>query len=49
MFNATLAQAPPEIRELLAIFSQDELSALIGSVWPGDEPDERGTAQPLGP
>jgi hypothetical protein len=45
LFNATLSQAPPEIRELLATFSQEELSALIGSVWP--EPE--GDAQPQAP
>jgi hypothetical protein len=49
MFNATLSQAPPGIRELLATFSQEELSALIGGVWPDEAPDEHGEAQPQGP
>ena len=47
MFNATLAQAPAEIRELLASFSQDELWALVNRCWPGE--DEVGPALPQGP
>jgi hypothetical protein len=47
MLNETLAQAPPEIRELLSSFSQDELWALVERCWPSE--DELGQAQPQGP
>ena len=47
MLNATLAQAPPHLRPLLAGFSQDELWALVESCWPKDDGD--GTAQPQAP
>jgi hypothetical protein len=47
MLNQTLAQAPPEIRERLSSFSQEELWALVGGCWPGE--DELDRAQPQGP
>jgi hypothetical protein len=48
-FNATLAQASPEIRARLQTFTQDQLWALIGRCWPDEIEDENGKAQPQGP
>lgn len=45
--GATLAQAPPHLRPLLASFSQDELWALIESCWPKD--DGEGQNRPQAP
>jgi hypothetical protein len=47
MLNATLAQAPPEIRERLRTFSQEALWALVEKCWPTD--GELDQAQPQGP
>ena len=47
MLNDTLAQAPPEIRQLLATFSQKELWALVSRCWPGE--GELDHIQPQGP
>ena len=49
MFNATLAQAPPHIREALATFTQDQLWALVERCWPKEGYEGDSAAQPQGP